>query len=199
MADKPIYRHVFDSAVFRDIGSQDEVLELNWTKPNGQPGTMSFAVGTECFLNNPKVADAPDDQLIACLSMAAMLSSSIPGTYEYLTNMGADQEEENFQSIGGGFKIDTVSPVDNPALGGEGEVYRIKVKRVSGNDSKEFDADVRTLSDYDNVKDNFDHVALRVPAALHAQFGYKKSDLGNSGSTERTNVINHIMNTKFWS
>lgn len=200
MADRPRFKKVFDSAIFRDIGSNDEVLEVNWTNPNGQPGTKSFSVGTEIFPDGAlTLSQVPDEQLIASMSMAAILSSSLPGTQEYLVNMGADQENDNFQSIAGPFKLDTVTPVDNPSLGGEGEVFSMNIKKTSGNQSKAFDADVYTLSDYDTIKDNYDHVALVLPAALHAEFGFQKADLGTSGSPNRTSVINFVLTKKFWS
>ena len=175
---RPKFRKIFDSAIFRDIGSVDEVLEVNWTKPNGQSGTKSFKVGSEVFFNGTAtLSDVPDEQLLACLAMGAMLNHAVPGTKEFKTNMGADQEVENFQSIAGPFKLDTVIAVDNPALGGPGEVYSMKVKKTSGNQSKIFDADIFTLSDYENVQADFDQVALRVPASLHANFGFSQSDL----------------------
>lgn len=197
--DRPKFNLKFDSAIFRDIGSVDEVLEVNWTNPDSSSGTKSFSVGTEVFFDGSALlTDVPDEQLLACLGMAAMLNYATPGTKEFEVNMGADQEEENFQSFAGPFKLDSCRPVDNLSLGNPGEVYELVVKKTSGNQSKTFEADIFTLSDYDNVKNNFDQVALRLPAALHAEFGFEKSDLGLSGSQNRTDVLNHITNTKFW-
>lgn len=201
MANFPKKIALFETATFRDIGSPDEVLEITWTNPDSSPGLKSFDVGTEVFFDGTAtLADVPIDQYIASLSMAAILAGgALPGTKEYDEQLGINQLDENFQSIAGPFKIDTVTLVSDTSIGPDGTVYDIKVKKTSGNQNHTFRADAWTLSDYDNRASLYNVTADCVPCALHAQFGFEKGDLGASGSANRNSVIDFIKTHKFWA
>ena len=104
-------------AEFRDIGEALEIdpstglpnagehLVVEWKEPTGTTGHKKFYHNFDIFLedngavppNNHPLSNVPDEQLIACCSMGAILAGEVhPGTKEYLVQVASDQNNKNF-------------------------------------------------------------------------------------------------------
>lgn len=194
------------TASFENIGDPDEALKIHWNDAfvpplglNPPAGVKSFIVGTQCFLEDPTdIALVPEDQLIASLSMNAILSGQIlPGTAEYIDAV-TSQGTKHFQTIVGSATIDQVTRVSDPTVGPEGRVYDVRFKRVGSAPTRLVRADAWALSQYANRVNLVSIANECVPGAIHKQFGFKKSQLGAAGSSNRQAVIDFVANQYFW-
>jgi len=201
----PKYTNPF-TANFTGVGSVDEYLRLSWIYPLGVPGEKLFKVGVQCFLEDvTSITSVPDEHLIASLSMAAILAGEIlPGTVEYVAAV-TQQDTKNFQTIVGEVRLkpQTVSflnpqPVDDLNYGPAGTVYDITFQKGTGTNTKVVRTDAWSISQYGNRIDDIYSMVYCACGALHKQFGFKKSDLGAAGSTNRNSVIDFIATQKFW-
>ena len=202
---KPKYVNPF-TASFTGVGGSDEYLHVTWTYPLGVFGEKYFRVGVECFLEDvTSITSVPEEQLIASLSMAAVLAGEVlPGTIEYLDAV-TQQDTKNFQTIVGEVRLkpQTASfinpaPVDDLNYGPAGTVYDITFQKGTGTNTKVVRTDYWSISQYGNRVDDIYSMVYVVPGACHKQFSFKKSDLGASGSTNRNSVIDFIASRKFW-
>lgn len=188
------------TAAFGDEGLASEFLQVSWNYPTGNPGSRTFHVGADIFLETlTSMSQVPDDHLLASASMMAILAGEIlPGTAEYL-NAVVNQEVMNFQTIRGNAKIKSVTPVIDATIGPMGTVFDIEFARVGSNtDTKTVRADAWALSQYANRADSGAVAVDCVPGALHKEFGFKKSQLGAVNSANRQAVIAYVANTLFW-
>ncbi len=188
-------------AFFEDVGTVDEVLKITWydSETNTYGPEISYIVGQDVFLEDPTTAsDVPTDQIVASISMGAILAGSVvPGTQEF-SDMFIDQETRFIQSIAGDLKLQSVTLFEDPNQS-PGTIYDLVLNRKgqTGN-TVTLRADQRELSDYTNRVNSFNHSHAVIPGALHKQFGYKKSQLGAEGSAARLAVIEYVANTCFW-
>lgn len=194
------------TASFENVGTANERLKLQWTYPLGVYGAYQFLVGTDCFLEDPTlVSMIPDEQLLASLSMSAILAGEVlPGTGEFLDAVSS-QGTKNFQTIVGEVRLkpETVSfrnpqPVDDLTIGPSGTVFDIVFQKGTGSNTKTIRTDAWSISQYSNRIDSVYHSVYVVAGALHKQFGFKKSELGAAESQNRTDVINWISSKEFW-
>ena len=189
------------SAFFEDVGTEDEVLKITWYDPETSTygSEESYIVGQDVFLEDPvTAADVPRDQIVAAISMGAILAGGVvPGTQEYI-DMFITQDTKFVQSIVGDLKLLSVDLYDDPAQA-PGTIYDLTFHRKgqTGNQVT-VRADTRELSDYSNRVNSFNVTRNVIPGALHKEFGYKASALGLADSTQRQNVIDFIANTRFW-
>lgn len=190
-----------------NIGDPDETMKVHWNyefKPGQfQVGTKQFLVGTDCFLEDPTAGNSlqgvSDEQLLAAIGMNAILAGALPGTVEFTAAIG-EQSTVHFQTIVGNakLKVDPV-PVVDPSYGPLGTVYDLTFMRVGqSTNTKVVRADAWAISQYSNREDSPTHAAPCVPGAIHKQLALKKSQLGASGSANRTAVENFVATQKFW-
>lgn len=187
------------TAQFLDVGTVDEVLKVSYNYPTGNPGNHSFAVGTEIFLETAtNMSQVDEEQLICSLSMASILASALPGTFEYIDAV-TNQGQKYFQTIIGNATLKTVTPVIDATIGPMGTVYDLTFNKVgSNNNTKTIRTDAWTISQYSNRVDSPAHAIYCIPGAVHKEFGFKKSQLGADGSANRQAVIDFIAAQKFW-
>ena len=181
------------SASFVNVGDPDEALKVTWTNPDGSGGLKEFAVGSEVFLEDATSASSvPDDQLLACVSMDAILSGGyVPGTKEFEDNMGITQQTKDYQTIVGNLSLESVVSDSNDP---DGKTFDLTFKKTNNN-KKTVNADVWTVSQYANRASNFTLSSNCVPGAVHLEFGFKKSDLNQQ---KRQQVVDFINAKKFW-
>lgn len=187
------------NAEFVDVGTPDEALRITWNYPTGNPGNHLFMVGTDIFLESPiNMSQVEDEQLIASLSMAAILSGSLPGTLEFIDSV-TNQGQKYFQTIIGNATLKTVTPVIDSNVGPLGTVFDITFNKVgNANNTKTIRADAWNIAQYSNRVDSPAHSVYCVPGAVHKQFGLKKSELGADQSATRQSIIDFIVAQKFW-
>lgn len=197
----PKYVKIY-TAQFYDVGESTENLRVSWNYPDypNNPGNHSFLVGTEIFLESPvNCSQVPDEQLMASLSMSAILSGALPGTSEFFDAVTV-QDTKNFQTIIGDVKLkQNPTPVIDQSIGPDGTVYDIlfcKAAQVSN--TKTVRTDAWNLSQYSNRVDSGAHAVYCVAGALHKEFGFKKSQLGAAGSANRQAVIDFVAGRYFW-
>lgn len=195
------------TATWGNIGDVDEELKIQWVDSFVPPlglvpfnGNQNLIVGTDCFLESPtSITQVPDDQLIASLSMNAILAGEIlPGTTEYIDAV-TGQGTKYFQTIIGNATSKSVTRVSDSFIGPEGTVYDIEFQKVGqASNVKTIRMDAWTASRYEN-RVNFVPIPLMcIPGALHKQFGLKKSQLGPADSANRNAIVDYIQNTYFW-
>lgn len=200
MSNFPLYKTGFIGS-WQNIGEiGEETLDVEWFNPDGSRGVSHFLCNQDIFLEDTSdMTSVPDDQIVMCCSMASILAGGVlPGTKEY-EDMLVNQENKFIQSIIGNVKLKSIEPYDNDPNAEEGFLWKLTFnKSGQSNNTKEVIADFRSLADYDNRVNSFNHSVQCVPAALHTEYGYKLSDLGSAGSQERQNVIDFIASRKFW-
>jgi hypothetical protein len=199
MANFPVYKTGL-VASWENIGDVDEELKITWVDDQGFPGVHHIMVGTDAFLESPvNTSQVPDDQLLCSIRMAAILGGEVlPGTQEYL-DVVDNQGTRYFQTIIGNIKIKTVTSVVDATYGPLGTVFDLEFQKVgAATNVKTVRTDAWTLSQYNNGSANYAYAACVIPGMLHKVHGFKKSDLGASGSANRNAVIATIAAQKFW-
>lgn len=186
---------------FVNVGLSNEQFKVQWNYPGTTFGTKSFNVGSEIFLETAtNMASVPDEQLISSLSMSAILAGEIlPGTQEFLDSI-LGQDNKYFQTIVGDAKLKIApTPVSDPSVGPEGTVYDLQFARNALlSSTKTVRADTWSICQYGNRVDSPDHAVGCVPGSIHAEFGFKKSQLGADGSANRLSVIAWLASQRFW-
>jgi hypothetical protein len=195
------------TASWGNIGDVDEELKVQWNDNFVPPlglmptnGNVNFIVGTDCFLESPtNMTQVNDEQLIASLSMNAILAGEIlPGTSEYIDAV-TGQGTKYLQSIIGNVTLKSITRVSDPVIGPEGTVYDIEFQKVGqASNVKTVRMDAWAASMYSNRVNNVLIPIQCIPGAVHKQFGFKKSQLGPAESANRNAVIDYIQNTYFW-
>lgn len=197
------------TASFDNVGDVDETLKINWSYEYAPgvfaTGQKQFIVGTECFLEDPagtgSLATVSDEQLLASVSMCAILAGEVlPGTQEFINALG-EQSTMNFQTIVGNVKFKSnPNAVVDASVGHLGLVYDLEFMRVgSSTNTKMVRTDAWTICQYGNRENSPAHSSPVVPGAIHKQFGFKKSQLGAANSANRQSVIDWVATQKFWT
>lgn len=212
------------NVTFEDIGEALEIggdglpnagehLKVTFKQPDGSTGIKRFYNNFDIFLedngssppNNHPISNIPDDQLLACCSMAAILAGEVhPGTKEFLDQIASDQNNKNFQTILGDCKLKSVTIVDEADLNvGEspGNFYNVEFQRKGqGGNTKTVKADVINISKYQNRANNYSLAACCAPGALTEEFGKLiTSDLGDESSQIRQDIITFLKNQRFYA
>lgn len=207
--------------IWRDIGDPLELqngipvggenLECRFKQPDGSTGVKTFYVTHDIFLeasgggtppNNHPISNIPDDQLLACVSMAAILAGEVhPGTQEFLTQIASDQNNKNFQTILGDCKIKTVTIVDtgNPVT--DGSFYDLEFQRTGqGSNTKTVQSDIVNISKYANRANSYQLSACCAAGAVTEEFGKKTvADLGSEGSQLRNDIADYLKDQRFYA
>ena len=181
-------RELIHSVQWQNIGEEDESLDVRFYQPDGSIGLMQFAVGADAFLENPNDQNAilavPEDELVSCTSTACIIPGIIAGSKEF-ERVHIDQGDKNFQTIVGDVKITGYSYPDGDTTG---LLIDVEYQKVGKATKRTVQTDIHILSNYAQRRANYAMSMCCIPGALHREFGYKKSDLGADGSTERQNV-----------
>jgi hypothetical protein len=196
------------TASFENIGQSNETLKIQWNYPNSpaNPGSRSYIVGIDCFLESPSdTSQVPDEHLIASISMMAILAGARPGTKEFIDAI-SNQDTAYFQTIIGSVKLKTSTdsvpnpmPVSDINYGPTGTVFDITfLKQGTSTNMKVVRADAWSISDYDNRVDSAVHAVDCIPGAIHKGLGLKKSQLGIVDSANRQAVIAFVAAQLFW-
>lgn len=211
------------SVTFRDIGEALEIdpssgfpnagenIECRWIQPGGTIGLKKFYHKFDIFLetiagavppNNHPLLNVPDEQLIACCSMAAILAGEVhPGTKEYLTQIASDQNDKNFETSLGEVKLKTVTIVNTGNQATDGNFYDVVFQRTGqGSNIKVVRSDVVSISKYQNRSNAYDISICCVPGALNRNFGKQTtSQLGGDGSQARLDIISFLETQRFYA
>lgn len=194
------------SVQWQNIGDPDMSMDVRWTEPDGSAGFKPFLVGSDVFLETPTLmAQVPDDQLLASVSMGAILGGGVlPGTKEFDELMGMNQVTKDFQTIIGNARIKSVARVpDNQLLPGQtpGTVYDLEFFKVgSATNTKTIRSDVWTISLYANRANSYALGVNAVPGFLHKEFGFKASQVSGlvTGEANRLLVEAAVLGKAFW-
>lgn len=203
MADFPKKVTIF-SVSWDNVGQEDEDMIVSWNYAAGIPapaGSKRFRVGTECFLESPtSITQVPEDQLIASLSMMAILAGAIPGTKEF-DDAVSNQSTMNFQTIIGTAKLkNPPEPVDDPTIGPQGTVFDFTFQKSSaGTPTKVVRMDGWNASQYSQRVNSIPHMYHAIPGAIYKEFPtFKKSNLGAVDSANRQAVEAFLPTRFFW-
>lgn len=183
------------TATFEDVGTPEEMLRLRWFNADGTPGVVNFRVGLDVFLESPTlVSQVPDEQLLASLSMSAILGGGVlPGTSEFNAAI-VNQESKNFQTIIGNvlLKSLTLLPDELP----KGTIYDCVFQKVgAASNTKLVRADAWSISQYENRVDSGAHSVYVVPGSIHKQFALKASELTLEN---RAAIEEYVANKTYW-
>lgn len=184
---------------FQNEGEVDETLDVFWVNPDGSGGQQGFLVGTDILLDDvSEMSYVPDDQLLASVSMGAILSGEVlPGSAEFNDIMGTNQDTKNFQTIIGNAVLKSVTAVDTGDPNTDGRIYDLEFnKKGSVNNVKVVRADVWNISQYTNRSGNYALSAHAVPGAIKTEFG--SYDKGNLDASKRQDIIDFVAGRRFW-
>lgn len=195
----PKMKKHFHTVTFEDVGQPEESLRVRWTNADQTLGLVNFLVGTDVFLESPStVSQVPDEQLMASLSMAAILGgSALAGTVEF-ADLYVNQETKYFQTIIGNVLLKSVTALPDELP--KGTIFDLVFQKVgSASNTKTVRSDAWTISQYENRVDSGAHACYVIPGAIYKQFpSLKKSNLGSDGSQARLDMIDYIKNKAFW-
>lgn len=187
-----------------------ESLEVSWKEPDGTTGRKKFYVGHDIFLDltgvasNQEVALIPEDQLLACCSMAAILAGEVhPGTKEFLTQIASDQNSKNFESvIGKDIKLKSVVATDPSLLEpgqSEGFFYDIEFMQVGQSaDVKVVRSDIVGISKYAQRANSYQLAACCAAPAAVREFGVNPA-LGDETSQIRADIVDFLKEQLFFA
>ena len=187
-----------------------ESLEVSWKEPDGTTGRKKFYVGHGIFLDLSGVASSeemelvPDDQLLACASMAAILAGEVhPGTKEFLTQIASEQNNKNFQTIlNKDSKIKSVTDVPAAELQvgqSEGFFYDLEFMQVGQSaDVKVVRSDIVAISKYEQRANSYQLSACCAAPAVVQEFGVNP-DLGDESSQIRADIIAFLKDQRFYA
>jgi len=207
-------------AVWRDIGeplemqdgepSGGEALEVSWWEPTNWFTSRKFYVGHDIFLDgavsNTPITAIPEDQLIACYSMALVLENVHVGTWAAKNLLDANQEDKWLNSILREIQVKDIVIVDDPDPAKDGNLYKITFNRKGqSNNTKEVCSDFNTLSQYANRNTSYAISVNCVPASISAWGhdngnGYiEPGDLGAEGSQLRDDIVAFLKDRRFYA
>lgn len=197
-----------------------EALEVRWLQPksaadalNGVQDTLvshKFYNKFDIFLENngstAPISQIPDEQLLASLSMASILEGLHPGTDNFLTKLGEEQENMWFETILLDCKLKSKALVitGNPMT--EGMYYDLEfMKTGQSTNTKMVRADIVDICQYGTRKSDYSFSVYCVPGAVTRPtniggFGkLKTSDLGAANSQIRQDICNMIQGCNFYA
>lgn len=187
-----------------------EGLVVKWKEPDDTTAQKKFYKGHDIFIDMSgvptaqEVAKIPDDQLLACCSMAAILAGEVhPGTKEFLTQIASDQNNKNFQSvIAKDIKIKSVTKVDAGQLQQgqqEGFFFDIEFQQSGqSSDVKTVRSDIVNISKYSQRANSYQISACCAAAAVVAEFGVNPA-LGSEGSQIRDDIVSFLKDRNFYA
>lgn len=183
-----------------------EALEVRWLEPTGFLSIRKFFNNFDIFLENnvstAPISQIPDEQLLASVSMAAILAGEVhPGTKEFLEQVASDQNSANFQTILLDCKLKAAAVVNtgNPLT--DGNTYDLTFMRLGQtSNTKVVQSDIISISKYVNRANTYAVSVPCVPGAVTKQFGkLKTADLGASDSAIRTDIVNFLQAQRFYA
>lgn len=186
-----------ESAVWENIGEDDEGLRVVWKKhaDTSETEEFFFEVDKDIFLEDISGSDSltkvPADHLRSSLHGQSIMSG-LPLASKEIIDL-TDQDTKHLQTIIGNVKIKEIN-MKKSTTSEPGSVHTVTFQKVgASSNTLDVDMDVTEIQRYDPFTQRARSVQC-IPGALKKEFdNMKASDLGPAGSQNRIDVIDFLM------